>query len=611
MMSRYQILLNVLDEIRHESHETKYEKLYIDQARLEDEEYVIGARSRAYIHLYLKVMYGLFDFTQREQFVTDGSRDGGIDGYYIDAEKKIIYLIQSKFRTREENFEFKVVNLEELAKMDLDRILKGEDLDLQGERYNGKIQGMVRNIRETEGVGRYKYKVIVIANFDSKLVQSLSKMLGNYDVELFDYKRCYSEILFPVLTSSFFKAGEISISIDLSNKNTGSKIGYFVETEHFDCDITVVFVPTYEIAKIMSKYKNSILMYNPRAYLDIAGQNVNEAIINTIVDTNSNEFALFNNGITLISDETNINEKFGRKNKAQLQLLNPQIINGGQTAYTLSQIFEKERGKEQIFLNKEVLVKIITLVSKENGEIDKFKSRELIEKISTATNRQTAVSIADRASNEEVHVRLQKELFDRYGLIYERKRGEFGDSLKKNYLSQNQIIERTSLIRIYFLSINDNASAVKRKVFNKLRLPEDLPDDPIALDRLASDYIAFARFRNQRQAYDVKRNRDALAKVYIRNICFGVPRKLEGFQAEVLSSSSMVANSWEEFLGFVRNKEDKTMLMNGTGGTTQVDLNKWVLSNTFIKDVEQFYIKSNHFKLQSVASLASAPQPQS
>jgi hypothetical protein len=115
------------------------------------------------------------------------------------------------------------------------------------------------------------------------------------------------------LTSSFFKAGEISISIDLSNKNTGSKIGYFVETEHFDCDITVVFVPTYEIAKIMSKYKNSILMYNPRAYLDIAGQNVNEAIINTIVDTNSNEFALFNNGITLISDETNINEKFGRK----------------------------------------------------------------------------------------------------------------------------------------------------------------------------------------------------------------------------------------------------------------------------------------------------------
>lgn len=38
-------------------------------------------------------------------YVTDGTNDGGIDGYYIDKEKKTIYFLQAKFRTNEENFQ--------------------------------------------------------------------------------------------------------------------------------------------------------------------------------------------------------------------------------------------------------------------------------------------------------------------------------------------------------------------------------------------------------------------------------------------------------------------------------------------------------------------------
>ena len=113
----------------------------------------------------------------------------------------------------------------------------------------------------------------------------------------------------------------------------------------------------------MHRYKNSILKFNPRSYLDIHSNPVNKAISNTVKKNQTNEFALFNNGITLLSDNTNINKKISKKDQAQMIVVNPQVINGGQTAYTLSRLYEEtlEMGDQnKIFLDKEVILKIIT-----------------------------------------------------------------------------------------------------------------------------------------------------------------------------------------------------------------------------------------------------------
>src|SRR5689334_5138566 len=103
-MGKYQILLNVLDSIRQEAtsaYAIKYNPLSNDIESLNQ------ARARAFIHLFLKVGFGILDFESREMYVTDGAYDGGIDGYFIDREVKTIYFIQSKFRTTEKNFENK------------------------------------------------------------------------------------------------------------------------------------------------------------------------------------------------------------------------------------------------------------------------------------------------------------------------------------------------------------------------------------------------------------------------------------------------------------------------------------------------------------------------
>ncbi len=332
---KYEVLINILDHIRQEATD-KHAKRYLPPES--EPESLNNSRARAYIHLYMKVLFGALSFDDREHFITDGPYDGGIDGYYIEKTTKCIYLIQSKFRVSAKNYESKKISLDEILQMDVNRILEGELQDENGNDYNGKIKQLQREVGELPDVARYSYKIVLLANVPAVSAGKLRMLTGGYSVDIYDYERSYSELVYPVVSGTYFTASDISIPIDLSNKNAGSKISYTVSTKISDCEITVLFVPIIEIAKMMGKYKNSILKYNPRSYLDLEGQSVNQSIRETVLANDTNEFALYNNGITMLSDETYINEKIGQKNKAQLTVKNPQIINGGQTSFTLSRI---------------------------------------------------------------------------------------------------------------------------------------------------------------------------------------------------------------------------------------------------------------------------------
>lgn len=494
-MDKYQTLVNILDKIRIEATGASQNRYLPDPSDIEK---VNQARARAFIHLYLKVSFGLLDFLGREHFITDNSYDGGIDGYYINTENRTIYFIQSKFRTNGRNFEGKEIKLEEILTMDINRILDGEEKDESGNDYNGKIKQLQREIRSVDNIARYSYQVIILANLTGVSDIKLRQLTGGYATSVFDYERCYEDLIFPVISGTFFKANDVNIYIDLSNKNAGSKISYTVQTKHSECDITVLFVPTIEIAKVLHKYKNSILKFNPRSYLELEGQKVITAMRETVLNNTTNEFALFNNGITMVSDETNINEKIGQKNKAQLNVRNPQIINGGQTTYTLSRIYEENIGNEpeKIFQDKEVLLKIITLNDQNGSKNSEAQKLQLIDDISTATNQQTPVITADKFSNERTPILLQKILFDRFGILFERKRGEFGDGLNNGYIDKSQILERNLFFRIYCASNGEINKAVEKRIFMSKVLEDAILNDSSKLDNFFFGLKCFKRVSN-------------------------------------------------------------------------------------------------------------------
>jgi hypothetical protein len=76
MKTKYEILTQILDSLRAEARGTKWSRQYaVDED--DNSDAVAAARARSYIHLYIKVMFGLSDFADREAFVTDGPQDGG------------------------------------------------------------------------------------------------------------------------------------------------------------------------------------------------------------------------------------------------------------------------------------------------------------------------------------------------------------------------------------------------------------------------------------------------------------------------------------------------------------------------------------------------------
>ena len=505
---RYDTLVRILDQIRNEAPAQQSSRYRPEST---DVEKINQARARAFIHLYMKVMFGMSDFSARERTITDASADGGIDGYHIDSETKKIYLIQSKFRVNEKNFESKEIDLEELLMMDVSRIMEGETTDEAGVEYNGKIKQLQREISSLPDIARFSYRIVILANLKNITPSRLMKLTGGYAAEVFNFEKTYEELVFPVITGTYYAASDIVIPIDLSNKNAGSKISYNVSTKYGECEITALFVPTIEVARLMDKYRNSILKYNPRSYLEFEGHAVNAAIRDTIVQSETNEFSLFNNGITMLSDETNINEKIGQKNKAQLWIKNPQIINGGQTSFTLSRILSENRETaEEVFKNKEVLLKVITLFENESQS----SKLELIDEISNATNKQTPVINADRFANEQFHIKVQQLIFERYGLLYERKRGEYSAGVNDGYVDAKTVIERNLFWRVYYAANGQIDRGTERRLFKKNKFSDVDLDNLEKFDRANVGLNLYSFLRGRIGAHE-PRDQNIYAKIFL------------------------------------------------------------------------------------------------
>lgn len=248
-MSKYDDLVRVLDSLCMEA-PTEYKKYHPSS---DDIPAIEQARARAYIHLFLKAKYGLLTFQEREAYITDGAEDGGIDAYYIDKETRRVFFIQSKFRNSDTNFVEKPISYEELLSMDVDRVSEGETTSINGIKYNDKILNLIRTLQSIGDLARYRFVVVILANIRKKAEENLHKLVGQYEVEVYDYQRVYAEILLPVITGSFFDPVDLKITLTINRESSGNRIQYYPETEFGDCTVNALFVPTIEIAKALYK----------------------------------------------------------------------------------------------------------------------------------------------------------------------------------------------------------------------------------------------------------------------------------------------------------------------------------------------------------------------
>ncbi|MBV7539076.1 AIPR family protein [Duganella sp. sic0402] len=434
----YETLIKTLDALRSEA--PKSFKSYYPKA--DDLEKINQARAIAFIHLFLKVRFGLIDFSKRHDHICDGSQDGGIDAYHIDSDSKKVTLIQSKFRATEKNFEGKSIEVSELLKMEVGRVSKGEKTDSNGVSFSARIIEFQKKIADIRDIATYTWQVVILANLKGVNDEQMRRLLDNMEYEVFDFPRTYSELVFPLTTGTSFAPNEITIKINLGKKQQ-PQLNQDVETSLGICNVRMLYVPTIEIARCMAKYRNALLRYNPRNYLSLSGNDVNKSIKDTIKNTTKNEFSLRNNGITLLVQYSSVTDRTGVTGEGQLIVKDPQILNGGQTATTLAMMIEDSEVGIAAFEGKEVLLKIIERPSDKSEE----ELAAFIETISDATNKQSKIVEADRRSNDPRLIKLQKYFYEEHGLFLERKRGEFKYGIDEKILSKSDIVDRVSMAR--------------------------------------------------------------------------------------------------------------------------------------------------------------------
>ncbi len=600
-MSKYADLVGILDHICQEAPKsmTRYHEFSTEEDSLH-------ARSRAYIHLYLKVMYGLMDFEEREHYVTDGANDGGVDAYYIDKENKRLFLIQSKFRNTDTNFDHKDISFEELFSMDVKRITEGYEEDEKGQKYRGKILQLQREMRDIPDLARYTYVVVILANVSKVAEALLKRIIGTYPMEIYNAERVYDELVFPTVSGTFFNPKELRITLNVNKESGGARIQYYPETLYGECTVSIQYVPTEEIGRILYQYKNSILRYNPRSYLELTNS-VNDKIRSSIMDRTTNEFALFNNGITMLADETMYNDTAGRKNTAILNLTNPQIINGGQTAFTLSRIYEDVLNKniiDDVFKDKEVLLKVISFNDEERvlSKEEQAQKLKLIEEISNATNQQSQVSEADRRANDKVQIELQQKIFKDFGLYYERKRGEYADGIKNKYIERHQIIDREDFIRCC-IAISNNPVKARQRSTDKLFSKNDFNKHIPSADKYKEYVFAYMTLMNLSNKRLLEANVKQYARYSIVTVAshkFRQDMDVSDYGEYVQNIVSDILAQWDDFETSVQQKEDNRKYYfkekrDPNTGELHIDANwqSYYKGRTLMRDLADYFKLTN------------------
>jgi hypothetical protein len=186
-----------------------------------------------------------------------------------------------------------------------------------------------------------------------------------------------------------------------------------------------------------NKIKEHYFAMNIRDYMGNTSE-TNKEITQRLQTTEKQlDFWCYNNGITIVSEETT--------NKSKLaSIKNLQIVNGLQTSYTLFDFF-KIKGNS-IPPDKNILVKVVN-----------SSNSNIISDVIRSTNKQTTIPSEIFKMHDEIHISIDEEL-QRHGFYYEKKPNFY----RNKGIRKKDIILPKELAQYYNALILKNPSLSRR-----------------------------------------------------------------------------------------------------------------------------------------------------
>jgi hypothetical protein len=168
---------------------------------------------------------------------------------------------------------------------------------------------------------------------------------------------------------------------------------------------------------------------NVRGFLGSTEVNKN---MEATLDSQSQYFWYYNNGITMVCDQAEHARSNGRD---ILRVTNPQIINGQQTTRTLHRKGAKAA-------KASVIVRVIRVPRDQDGRSDNFEG--LVSQIVGATNFQNRIGAADLMSNDRQQIEIERQL-RKFNYWYIRKRQTKSEARRESGLRHYTLIKKEDL----------------------------------------------------------------------------------------------------------------------------------------------------------------------
>lgn len=252
----------------------------------------------------------------------------------------------------------------------------------------------------------------------------------------------------------------------------------------------------------------------------------------------------------------------GKNNTTKVTIEDPQIINGGQTAFTLAKILDNADDELVNKLKaKKVLLKVISIYQEE-GKNKEY--RDFVNKISDATNRQTKIDEADRRANQSVQINLQTDIFEKFGYFYERKAGEFEEALSKKIIENDMIIKRDIMLKViwaYHGKCGEARNNSGDKIFKK-DVFDSIMEIGISAERAVYSYLIHKKILcleklHKKNDYNsaewgnaIRYGKFAVLSAYVAQY-----RDEEWSEENITQRLMELLSQWKAFESFVKTKE--------------------------------------------------------
>lgn len=353
--------------------------------------------SRGLVGICLASLSGL-NYCDIVEYITDGTKDNGIDGAYYDALKNKLYLIQSKWSNRGSGT---------IGTGDVRKFIAGM-YDLLSDGEWNKFNDRVNAIKNDLSVGiKNDPSIVLVAAYNSdndisdECQDIINKVLDETNLDSQDLITFRSFGLKSLVrTIRAIKAGAKSdVEVNLLNWGEQETPFYSIYGK----------ISCADIAEWHKEHGSLLFTENIRSTL--SESNINLQIASTLM-REPEQFWYFNNGLTAIADR--IKRKtvgLGNNSSGNWKIENLKVVNGAQTTGAIAEVYAK---RPDVVKQAFVQIKIISL---ENAPLD------IAKKITTATNTQNRVEPKDFLALDPYQESLA-DGFKSIGIQYCYRRGE-------------------------------------------------------------------------------------------------------------------------------------------------------------------------------------------